>query len=101
MRAPAAVSGKAGSSGKTAADPPEADAGQDDGESGEDQRLVPLQWPVAAQRLVRDHIPDSEPVDAFLDGRVEARRYSAAECAASGELVRARAGHALQADRPV
>ena len=39
-------------SGETAADPPEARPGQDQAEAEEDRRLVPLEGPVAARRLV-------------------------------------------------
>ena len=43
-----------------AADPPEADSGQDDGEAEEDRRLVPLEGPEAARGLVGDQVPEVE-----------------------------------------
>jgi hypothetical protein len=44
--------------GATAADLPEADSGQDDGETEEDRRFVPLERPVAAGGLIRHWRPE-------------------------------------------
>src|SRR5580698_6197860 len=60
-------------SGETVTDPPEAEAGQGDGGSDEDRRLVPLEGPVAAGRLVDQYLAYPELVDAALDESVAVR----------------------------
>ena len=45
--------------GESVADPPSAESGQDEGESDEDRRLVPLKRPVTARGLERDDIPQT------------------------------------------
>ena len=54
-----------------AADQPEADSGQDDGQTEEDRRFVPLEGPVAAGGLIRHGLLQVKPGNVGVAGLAE------------------------------